>query len=163
MLETRESLVFSDGPHTVVVGLSHVAVVATRDAVLVAPRDVSNALKTVVTHLKSNNDTQSLAIEHAAEIHRWGSVNTLGKGTNFEIRHLTLKPGKATPVLCHPLYDVQWTVIKGSASAVMGMEQVEINTKTTINIAAATPHSLANDTAADVECIELRTPPAGHT
>ena len=63
---TSNSIIQSDSILTVVLGLADVAVVASPDAVLVAPRSVGNELKVVVERLKSQGRKQ---VEDQRRVH----------------------------------------------------------------------------------------------
>jgi len=60
LLNTQNALVLSEAQHVAVVGMSNIAVVATPDAILVAPRTVGGALSDLLKILRANPETSSL-------------------------------------------------------------------------------------------------------
>jgi mannose-1-phosphate guanylyltransferase len=59
-IDSRNSVIHSSGPFVATVGISDLVVVATHDAVLVMPRDASQDVKRVITHLQSRGRTKLL-------------------------------------------------------------------------------------------------------
>lgn len=61
LLNTQNALVLSQAQHVAVIGMSNVAVVATPDAILVAPRTVGSELSELLKALRANPETSSLS------------------------------------------------------------------------------------------------------
>ena len=109
VMGTHNSLVSSTGPHVVVLDLANVAVIATPDAVLVAPRQVANALKPLVAHLQRSPATNLLTVQHQSTSFVWGQEEMLISTKNHILRRVQVKVGfeyeAKVPegMLCHVL------------------------------------------------------------
>jgi len=104
--ETANSLVYAQGPRVVVIGMDDVAVVTTRDAVLVSRRDTSAALTTVVEAMRTEPAQCHLTVAHDP-----------GEATSSPVhcqRRVVLESGSAVPVLprSHGSY---WLLAQGCA------------------------------------------------
>ncbi len=155
LLETKNSLVISETLHTAVIGLANIAVIATSDAVLVAPRDVSSLLTQLTADLKSEPSTQHLAVIPAAASHNWGQECCIAREESFSAKLVTLKPGKSTPLTIQELSDIQVSVIAGQALATVGSTQIQATMSTPIFVPAGTAFRLANSSQNDVRYLEL--------
>ena len=109
VMGTHNSLVSSTGPHVVVLDLENVAVIATADAVLVAPRQVANVLKPVVAHLQRSPATILLTVQHQSTSFVWGQEEILISTKNHILRRIEIAVGfeyeAKVPegMLCHVL------------------------------------------------------------
>jgi mannose-1-phosphate guanylyltransferase/mannose-1-phosphate guanylyltransferase/mannose-6-phosphate isomerase len=66
-LDTRDSLLWSEGPLVTTIGLDNIVVIAVGDAVLVAPMDRMADLKTLVDQLKSEHPDHATSPPKSAE------------------------------------------------------------------------------------------------
>jgi mannose-1-phosphate guanylyltransferase/mannose-6-phosphate isomerase len=155
LLEVKNSLVFSESLHTAVVGLENIAVVATRDAVLVAPRDVSSSLSNLVAVLKSDPGTEHLAATPAAASHSWGQESWIAREETFSTKVATLWPGKSTPLMTQQHSDIHVLVITGQVLAIVGNAELQVTASTPLFISAGTPFRLVNSGAKEVRYLEL--------
>jgi mannose-1-phosphate guanylyltransferase / mannose-6-phosphate isomerase len=109
VMGTRDSLITSTGPHVAVLELENIAVIATSDAVLVAPRQVANALKPLVASLQNSPDTVKLTTQHSSSTHLWGREETLISAGNHVLRRIKVESGfdyetnVRDGMLCHVL------------------------------------------------------------
>ena len=155
LFEVKNSLVFSESLHVAVAGLENIAVVATRDAVLVAPRDVSSSLTHLVAALKSDPETEHLAVVPATASHNWGHESCIAHEETFSTKIVTLAAGKSTPTIVHPHTDIHLLVIAGQALAILGDTEVQAATNASIFVSAGTPFKLVNSSQKDVRYLEL--------
>ncbi|MCA0319497.1 MAG: mannose-1-phosphate guanylyltransferase/mannose-6-phosphate isomerase [Proteobacteria bacterium] len=153
---TRNSYVASDDIHTAVIGLDDVAVVATKDAVLVAKRSVAAELKGLVADLRSLPETRRLADEHRQVLRPWGSYESVDRGERFQVKRIVVKPGARLSLQKHFHRAEHWIVVKGTAT-------VEVDGKATIvreNESAYIPlgawHRLTNEGKIQLELIEVQ-------
>ncbi len=154
VLDTRDSLVHGDGVLTTVVGMRDVVVVATPDAVLVAPRHGSEAVKGLVARLRSSGRRE--VDEHRVMYRPWGSYQCIDAGTRFQVKRITVKPGQRLSLQKHFHRAEHWVVVRGTA-------EVTVDDTVTLrheNEAAYLPigsvHRLANPGRIDLELIEVQ-------
>jgi mannose-1-phosphate guanylyltransferase/mannose-6-phosphate isomerase len=155
LLETSNSLVFSEALHTSVVGLENISVVVTGDAVLVAPREISSSLAELTAILKSQASAQHLAVTPAAASHNWGQECFIAREEAFGAKLVTLKPGKSTPFITRQYSDVHVLMIAGQALANVGDVEVQAEANASVLVPAGTPFRLVNSGQEDVRYLEV--------
>lgn len=94
---TSGSYISSEGIFTAVVGLQNVAVVATADAVLVAPRGVAAEIKPIVANLERTQALRHLALRHQRSSQPWGAEARLLATDAVHLRWLQLNAGASLP------------------------------------------------------------------
>ncbi len=113
VLDTRNSLVRSEGPLTTVVGLDDVVVVSTADAVLVTSKDHAPKVKDLVSQLVDQGYGE--ATDHL-RIHRpWGWYQRIDIGPRFQVKHICVHPGGTLSLQRHHHRAEHWVVVHGTA------------------------------------------------
>lgn len=153
---TRNSYVVSDDLHTAVVGLDDVAVVATKDAVLVAHRGVAGELKTLVADLRGSQETQRLADEHRKVLRPWGSYESIDRGERFQVKRIVVKPGARLSLQKHFHRAEHWIVVKGTATVEVDAESRIVRENENVYIPLGAWHRLANEGKIPLELIEVQ-------
>ena len=149
---TSNSIVQSDSILTVVLGLADVAVIASPDAVLVAPRSVGNDLKVVVERLKSQGRKQ---VEDQRRVHHaWGYVERLDAGELGQLARLNVRPGRQISFeneqqLRH------WFVVGGTARVSVGQNQRVLSARDSISIPPGAACILDNTGQGPLDLIEI--------
>lgn len=153
---TRNSYVASDDVHTAVIGLDDVAVVATKDAVLVARRSVAGELKTLVADLRASDDTRRLADEHRKVLRPWGSYESVDRGERFQVKRIVVKPGARLSLQKHFHRAEHWIVVKGTATVEVDAETKIVRENENVYIPLGAWHRLANEGKIPLELIEVQ-------
>ncbi|EGW50944.1 mannose-1-phosphate guanylyltransferase/mannose-6-phosphate isomerase [Desulfovibrio sp. 6_1_46AFAA] len=95
------------------VGVKDMAVVATKDAVFVAPRNRVQEVKKIVERLKEKKRPEC---EHHPLVYRpWGSYETLALGIRFQVKRITVNPGAELSLQMHHHRAEHWVVVSGTA------------------------------------------------
>jgi mannose-1-phosphate guanylyltransferase/mannose-6-phosphate isomerase len=155
VLDVRNAIVRSDDAiMTVVIGLDNVAVVATPDAVLVAPRTVADELKGLLATLRRNG--HAAATEHRRVYRPWGHYETVQRGERHLVKRITVGPGALLSLQKHAYRSEHWVVVKGVAEVTVNdaVQRLGENESTYIPIGAI--HRLANPGAEQLEIIEVQ-------
>jgi mannose-1-phosphate guanylyltransferase/mannose-6-phosphate isomerase len=155
LLDTTQSLVMSEGPHLAVVGLDDIVVVATGDAVLVAPRTVNASLGTLVSELKAAPETQALAVSAPQEFHDWGNVRCVAQELTCRAQITTLKPGKSTPLQILKDRNIHCTVLVGQVTATIDQRPVEVDANKAFHIPDGASYRVSNSGECDALWFEL--------
>ncbi len=113
-VDTHDCYVRADEGLVAVVGVENLVVVATGDAVVVAARDRSEEIKSVVERLKVGGRREVSTGPTVPE--PWGSYTVLQDGPGPRIRRLTVLPGCHLVETGNPVR-VDWTVIAGRGEA----------------------------------------------
>lgn len=95
-LDTRNSLIRSDGRLVVVIGMTDLIVVDTKDALLVTDRKHAQQVKTVVEKLKSGGRREVLT--HPYQAHAWGGIEALVSRPDYTLEVLTILPGSTMQI-----------------------------------------------------------------
>jgi mannose-1-phosphate guanylyltransferase/mannose-6-phosphate isomerase-like protein (cupin superfamily) len=137
-----------------VVGVSDHIVVETQDAVLVAHKNNSQAVKNMVEKLKKNQRTET-------DIHRkvyrpWGHYETVDKGEFFQVKRITVKPGASLSLQMHHYRSEHWIVVSGIAAVTKGEEVFSIKANESTYIPQGMKHRLTNEGKDNLELIEVQ-------
>ncbi len=154
VVETRNSLVHSDSILTTVVGLDDVIVVATPDAVLVASRDRSEEVKTLVAKLKTKLRPE--ADDHLRMYRPWGWYQRIDAGTRFQVKRIVVKPGQRLSLQKHFHRAEHWVVVRGTAEVTVGDEVVLRHENEAAYLPIGCVHRLANPGKIPLELIEVQ-------
>ena len=154
VLETRDSLVHSDGVLTTVVGLDGVVVVATPDAVLVTSRERSDAVKDLVGQLKAGG--RSEAEDHLKMYRPWGSYQRIDIGSRFQVKRITVKPGHRLSLQKHFHRAEHWVVVRGTAEVTIDDKVILRHENEAAYLPIGSVHRLANPGKIDLEMIEVQ-------
>ena len=154
LLETRNTYIRSEGPLVTAIGVADMVIVATEDAVLVAPKDRAEDVRHVVARLKSAGrsepDTHRL-------VHRpWGSYRTISLGDRFQVKEIIVKPGASLSLQMHHHRAEHWVVVQGTAEVTRGDEVSILHENQSAFIPLGTRHRLANPGKFDLRLIEVQ-------
>ncbi len=151
---TANSYLRSDGPLIATVGLDGFAVVASSDAVLVAPMSDTQRVRAVVEGLIAAGRPE--ALRHAKRARAWGSEEKLAGGG---VRRLTLRPGARLGPRVRDSAVTHWVVTGGRPLVTNGGDVYEVAAGEAVTIAAGTRHAIEAPAGEAVELIEVEVPP----
>ncbi|MEN3974102.1 mannose-1-phosphate guanylyltransferase/mannose-6-phosphate isomerase [Emcibacter sp. SYSU 3D8] len=153
-IETRNSLVRSDGPLVVTYGLDDVVVVATKDAVLVSSAEAAQDLKTVVSRLDEIKREETHF--HPRVFRPWGWFETMDLGPGFKVKRIAVKPGQRLSLQSHRHRAEHWVVVSGQAEVTSGDRVMTLCANESTYIPAGTTHRLGNAGDAELQIIEVQ-------
>lgn len=154
-LDTRDSLLYSQSRLLATVGIKGLVVVETADAVLVVDKDNAQDVKKVVEALKDRGRDE--AVEHTRVYRPWGYYESLDKGTRHQVKRISVKPGERLSLQKHHKRAEHWVVISGTARVTLDDREFDLHENESIYIPIGAKHRLANETAENVELIEVQT------
>ncbi len=149
-VDARRSLVAT-------VGVQDLVIVETADALLVANKGRSQDVSKVVAKLRSVNRKEQES--HPRSTKPWGYAETLSIGPGFRIDFLHLDAGAQLSRPGHRDQSMSWTVVRGTAMAILDGAERMLNEAESLQIPAAIPHGLENRKNASLEIIETRIGP----
>jgi len=153
-LETRNSLIRSEGALTAVVGLQDVIVVTTADAVLVTSKDQASRVKDLVAHLARQGHSE--ATEHL-RIHRpWGWYQRIDIGERFQVKHICVKPGGTLSLQKHHHRAEHWVVVRGTAEVTIDGEVKLYHENEAAYLPIGCVHRMRNPGKIDLKIIEVQ-------
>ncbi len=154
LADTRDSLVHASHRLVGVVGLDHVVVVETADAVLVADRSQSQDVKKLVGALQAQQrEEQTLH----RKVHRpWGWYDSIDEGERFKVKRIMVKPGASLSLQKHHHRAEHWVVVRGTAEVTCGDRKILLGENQSTYIPLGEVHRLANPGKVPLEIIEVQ-------
>ena len=154
VIDTKDSVIYSDGRLVATVGVSNLVVVATKDAVLVADKANAQAVKKVVEALKKTSRAET---EFQHIVHRpWGSYEALAHAPRYQVKRILVKPGASLSLQKHHHRAEHWVVVKGTAKIVRGEETLLLTENQSTYIPLGVIHRLENPGRIDLEMVEIQ-------
>jgi mannose-1-phosphate guanylyltransferase/mannose-6-phosphate isomerase len=155
VLNVKDALIQSDSTTlTTVVGLSDIVVVASADAVLVAPRKVSTELKVLIEKLKARNRLE--ATDHRRIYRPWGYYEALHAGLRHQVKKIQVNPGHRLSLQKHVHRSEHWIVVRGTADVVVNQDSRMLNENESIYIPIGAKHRISNPGVIPLELIEVQ-------
>jgi mannose-1-phosphate guanylyltransferase/mannose-6-phosphate isomerase len=136
------------------IGVEDLVVVATDDAVMVAPRNRTQEVKTLVGRLLQEGHDQADALP---TVHRpWGTYRSIHNGQRVQVKHITVKPGAKLSLQMHHHRAEHWVVVQGTAKIVRGNEELVLTEDQSTYIPLGTAHRLENPGKIPLHVIEVQ-------
>ncbi len=153
-LQSRDSLLLSSGRLVAGVGLDHLVVVETSDAVLVADMRQTQTVKQIVSDLKLRG--QALADTHRKVVRPWGWYDRIDSGERFQVKRIVVNPGASLSLQMHHHRAEHWIVVKGTAEVTNGDQVLLLSENESTFIPLGRVHRLANPGKLPLEIIEVQ-------
>jgi mannose-1-phosphate guanylyltransferase/mannose-6-phosphate isomerase len=152
--ETRGCYFRSDAGLVAAIGVEDLVVVATDDAIMVAPRNRTQEVKQLVARLRRENRDEPDAL---TTVHRpWGTYKSLHHGNRVQVKHIMVKPGGKLSLQMHHHRAERWVVVQGTAKIVRGNEETMLTEDQSTYIPLGTPHRLENPGKIPLHLIEVQ-------
>ena len=144
----------SEGPLVAALGVRDLIVVATQDAVLVAPRAADQQVKTLVEMLKAKGHPSGSAHRR---VHRpWGSYESVLLGDRFQVKRLCVRPGGVLSLQKHYHRAEHWVVVEGTALVHRDGEDILLRENESIFLPLGCVHRLTNPGKVTLHLIEVQ-------
>lgn len=153
-IDSRNSLIASDGPAVAVAGLDDVVVVASRDAVLVTSRSNPQDVGRIVETLRAEG--VSAATSHDSVSRPWGHFENIEHGEHHRVKHVTVEPGNALSLHYHHHRVEHWILVRGLATVTVENRVMALGPCQQVFIPQGARHRLENLTDEPVEIIEIQ-------
>ena len=154
LTDSRNTLVHATSRLVGVIGLDDVTVVETADAVLVAHRSKSPAVKDMVAALAKAGRPE--AATHP-RVHRpWGWYESIDQGPRFQVKRIMVKPGARLSLQMHHHRAEHWVVVSGTAEVTNGETVSMLSENQSTYIPLGQTHRLANPGKVPLEIIEVQ-------
>ena len=154
VLDGSNNLIRSEDGVVAVIGLDDVAVIATRDAVLVAPKEKADKVKEMVALIAANGEPEAGA---HPEIQRpWGKYLSIDMGVRHQVKRITVKPGGVLSLQKHYHRAEHWVVVRGTAEVTRNDEVIVVHETESIYLPIGCVHRMANPGKIPLELIEVQ-------
>ncbi len=136
------------------IGVADLVVVATDDAVMVAPRNRTQEVRTLVARLLAERREEADALP---TVHRpWGTYRALHHGHRVQVKHIMVRPGAKLSLQMHHHRAEHWVVVQGTAKIVRGNEELVLTEDQSTYIPLGTAHRLENPGKIPLHVIEVQ-------
>lgn len=153
-VEASNCYVRSDKAITAVVGIDDAIVIATQDAVLVTSRAHADRVKQLVSKLVGDGEA---AATHATLAHRpWGSYQQIDLGGRFQVKRITVRPGRKLSLQSHFHRAEHWIVVEGTARVTIDDEVKLLRENESVYIPLGAVHRLENPGTLPLHLIEVQ-------
>jgi mannose-1-phosphate guanylyltransferase/mannose-6-phosphate isomerase len=152
--DVRNTIVRSDPTVvTTVIGLSDVVVVSSGDAVLVAPRTVTEDIKKLLEKMKQVGRPE--ATEHLRSYRPWGFYDRLNRGDRHLVKRIVVNPGQQLSLQKHHHRSEHWVVVRGTGEVIIGNEVRSLHENESTFIPLGAMHRIKNPGHIPLELIEV--------
>jgi mannose-1-phosphate guanylyltransferase/mannose-6-phosphate isomerase len=153
-LDSKDCYIRSDGPLVATVGIEDLVIVATQDAILVAPKDRDQDVKKLVDELKARGHDSAV---QTLRVHRpWGFYQCLHAGERFQVKRITVSPGEKLSLQMHYHRAEHWIVVNGTAMVTRDNEQILLRENESIYLPLGCVHRLENPGRVPLNLIEVQ-------
>ena len=154
-VQSSNNLLWAEHGSVATMGLQNVAVVQTRDATLVCPRDQVADLKQLVAKVKERHP--HLTQTHLTVARPWGSYTILEEGKFYKIKRIVVNPGQKLSMQMHYHRSEHWVVIAGTAKITNGDREIFLEENESTHIPKTHRHRLENPGKIALQIIEIQT------
>lgn len=156
-IDCQDNLIWSEHGLIAALGVSNLALVQTRDATLICPRERVQDLKQLVSAVKVKH-------AHLTEIHLtvsrpWGTYTILEEGPSYKIKRIMVHPGAKLSMQMHYHRSEHWVVIEGTARITNGDQEIHLEENQSTYIPKTNRHRLENPGRVPLQIIEIQTGP----
>jgi mannose-1-phosphate guanylyltransferase/mannose-6-phosphate isomerase len=137
------------------IGLSNLIIVETKDALLVAAKDRTQEVKTIVKRLKLEKREEIRL--HKKVFRPWGSYECVDCGERFQAKRIMVNPGATLSLQRHFHRAEHWVVVKGTAHITNGDQTIILTENQSTYIPIGTKHRLENPGTISLEIVEIQT------
>jgi mannose-1-phosphate guanylyltransferase/mannose-6-phosphate isomerase len=152
--DTRNCYLRSEAGLLAAIGVEDLVVVATADAVMVAPRERTQEVRRLVARLVEARRDEVHALP---TVHRpWGSFTALHNGHRVQVKHIVVKPGGRLSLQLHHHRAEHWVIVQGTAKIRRGDEEMVLTEDQSTYIPLGTAHRLENPGKIPLHLIEVQ-------
>ena len=154
-VNTKNTLVRSAERLVATVGIEDLVIIDTKDSLLVAHKDHTQDVKSIVNMLKQANRSE---VKLNREVYRpWGKYDSIDNGARFQVKRITVNPGAKLSIQMHHHRAEHWVVVTGTAKVTNGDETILLTENQSTYIPIGTIHALENPGKVPLELIEVQT------
>jgi mannose-1-phosphate guanylyltransferase len=151
-MDSHNCLLKADSRLLAVLGMEDIAIIETKDAVLVAKLNQAQQVKELVAKLAGRNE-----LSHQREVYRpWGSYDSVDSGPNYQVKRISVNPGARLSLQRHQFRAEHWVVVQGEAKVHVDGEDYLLNANDSIYIPKGSVHCLANETHEPLHLVEVQ-------
>ncbi|KRE11264.1 mannose-1-phosphate guanyltransferase [Bosea sp. Root381] len=154
VLDGSNNLIRSEEALVAVIGLDDIAVISTRDAVLVTPKSKADKVKDMVALITAKGESEAGA--HREVQRPWGRYLSIDLGIRHQVKRITVKPGGVLSLQKHFHRAEHWVVVRGTAEVTRNEETIVVHENESIYLPIGCVHRMANPGRIPLEIIEVQ-------
>lgn len=151
---SRGLLVHAESRLVATLGVEDLVIIETNDAVLVADRTRSQALRGLVERLEASGRPETR--QTRTVFRPWGHYETVDGGERHQVKHITVKPGARLSLQLHHHRAEHWIVVSGTARVTLDDETFLVGENESTFIPVGRVHCLENPGLIPLELIEVQ-------
>ncbi|HEY8190446.1 MAG TPA: mannose-1-phosphate guanylyltransferase/mannose-6-phosphate isomerase [Micavibrio sp.] len=151
--DTKRCLVQAKERLIACAGLEDIVIVDTGDAILIADRKNSDAMRVLVSGLKKSGVRE--LVDAPADAQAWSMTKILTEPSGYNAREITVNPGETLSLERHDHQSKFWTVVEGKASVEIGVSKKILQAYDTIYIPAGVDYSISGLSQENVKIVEV--------
>ena len=153
--DTRNCYLRSEAGLVAAIGIEDLVVVATDDAVMVAPRNRTQEVKQLVARLV-DGEPRARPTRCRPCTGPGAPTRSLHNGHRVQVKHIMVKPGGKLSLQMHHHRAEHWVVVQGTAKIVRGDEEMMLTEDQSTYIPLGTAHRLENPGKIPLHVIEVQ-------
>lgn len=153
--DANNNFIRSESRLVAAIGVEGLAIVETKDAIAVVPRERAQDVKFIVNQLKAAGRTEHEV--HTKVYRPWGSYEGVDQGIRHQVKNIMVKPGEKLSVQMHHHRAEHWIVVSGTANITIGQETKLVSENESVYIPLGEVHALENPGKIPLELIEVQT------
>ena len=153
--DSSNTLIRAESRLVAAIGLEDFIIAETADAVLVAPKDQSQRVKEIVSHLSKKQRDEINA--HTRVYRPWGWYESICVCERFQTKRIVVNPGATLSLQLHHHRAEHWVVVKGTAHVTCDDTLSTLTEDQSTYIPLGSKHRLANPGVIPLEIIEVQT------
>lgn len=154
MERTRNSLIRAESRLVATIGVEHLIVIETADAVLVAHKDHAQDVKRIVEQLKAQHRNEHLY--HDRVYRPWGWYEGIDAGERFQVKRIMVNPGAKLSLQMHYHRAEHWVIVSGTALVVHDDQETLLTENQSTYIPLGSKHRLVNPGKVPLHLIEVQ-------
>ncbi len=152
--DTTDSLIYAENRMVSTIGLDHLLVIETDDAVLIARKEDSQKVKEMVEKLKNLGKKE--VHEHLTGHRPWGAYTVLQEGKRHKIKRICVQPKQKLSLQMHYHRSEHWVVVSGTAKVTIGDQETIVHEGESIFVPKSAIHRVENPGIVPLEIIEVQ-------
>ncbi|MCH2037159.1 MAG: mannose-1-phosphate guanylyltransferase/mannose-6-phosphate isomerase [Rickettsiales bacterium] len=154
-LDTTNCFISStEDAKVVTIGVDNLAIISTKDAILVADKKQSQKVKNAVALLKTDN--ADLVQNHRRVYRPWGYYESINARQRHQVKRINVKPGAKLSLQMHYHRAEHWVIVRGTAKVTCGDTVSLLSENQSIYIPYGVVHRVENPGKLDLDIIEVQ-------
>ncbi|MCL2101214.1 MAG: mannose-1-phosphate guanylyltransferase/mannose-6-phosphate isomerase [Fibromonadales bacterium] len=153
-VDSKNNLVMSSNRQITTIDLNDMMVVDTADALLVAPLESCQKVKSLVEKLKDKRP--DLLHSPQTVVRPWGTYTVIYEYAHFKVKCISVNPGSRISLQKHLYRSEHWVVVSGMATATVNDKTVYVSPNESIYISAGSIHRLQNEGKLPLVIVEVQ-------